>query len=350
MFQKSFFILLLFCCFACQSGKQLVKSSLLTTKKASDSRIAFYNVENLFDIYDDRGKSDEEFMPESKKKWTAKRYNKKLNDLTKVFSALEFPSLIGLCEVENKRVLEDLTKTEGMGSHGYEVVHFESPDFRGIDNALLYKSADFKVLDAQHYPINFPAKIVEDYTTRDILHVKGMFKNAHTIHLFVNHWPSRRGGLKESEPKRLFVAEQLKKQIDRVLKQEPDANIIVMGDFNDEPDNKSINKTLGALSPIGLTNVMNNVLYNCSYELDQEGLGTYNYRGNWNMLDQFIVSGTLLSKNAKLQTGSAMIFKADWLNYIDKKKGPTPNKTYGGPNYYGGYSDHYPIYMELYIQ
>lgn len=345
MFQKLVFTGLIICCFACGSSQYALQSEGKATH-----RIAFYNVENLFDIYDDPGKADEEFMPESKKKWTEERYNKKLNDLSRVFEAIDFPSVIGLCEVENERVLKDLTQTDAMKKHGYEFVHFESPDFRGIDNGLLYKTNDLKILSSDHYPINFPKAIVEDYTTRDILHVKGLFLNRDTVHFFVNHWPSRRGGLKESEPKRLFVAQQLKAKTDAILKQNPSAKIIVMGDFNDEPDNNSVANTLGAKNPMDLKKANDQQLYNCSYPLDQKGEGTYNYRGNWNMLDQMIVSGSLLKKEAKLRAGATFIFKAEWLIYNDKRNGPTPSRTYGGPNYYGGFSDHYAIYMDLFVK
>jgi len=339
-------IFLFYCslfCFACGSSKQAQLN-----QPASNQRIAFYNVENLFDIYDAPDRDDDEFTPGSKKNWTEERYQKKLNDLSKVFGAIEFPVLIGLCEVENEKVLVDLSQTSVMKAHNYGVVHFESQDRRGIDNALLYQKGNFKVLESHHYPIDFPKSVIEEeYTTRDIVHVKGMLYDKHLVHLFVNHWPSRRGGLKASEPKRLYVAQQLRNKVDALFQEDPNSNIIIMGDFNDEPDNKSVLQTLGANNTVGVNQIQDKTLYNCSAKLDQMGEGTYNYRGNWNMLDQFIVSNALLRKKAALSAGDVNIFKAEWLIYNDKKYGPKPNKTYGGPNYYGGTSDHYPIYMEL---
>ncbi len=301
-------------------------------------RIAFYNVENLFDLVDDPTPGDDEFTPAGKKKWDLERYQAKLNNLSKVVRAMQFPELFGVCEVENATVLKDLAANKVLAGHNYEVVHFESPDYRGIDVALLYKKASFEVIASNQIPIHFPKAIVEDYTTRDILHVRGVFLQKDTFDIFVNHWPSRRGGLKESEPKRLFVAEQLSMTMQAIQRKYPNRSFVVMGDFNDESNNNSL-LTLSKNEYLDL--------HNCSASLDEKGMGTYNYRGSWNMLDQILVSQKLTQAGSKIQVGEQVIFRQEWLMYNDPKHGPKPNRTYGGPNYYGGYSDHLPVYVEL---
>lgn len=304
-------------------------------------RFAFYNVENLFDIYDDPKTSDEEFTPTGKKEWTEERYQKKLDQLSTVVADLKFPDILGVCEVENNKVLMDWAAHPKMAAKNYNIVHFDSPDKRGIDNGLLYQKAHFTVLEKEAITINFPKAIVTDYTTRDILYVKGNYRGE-TLHVFINHWPSRRGGLKESEPKRVYVAGQLRKKTDVILAKDPKANILIMGDLNDETDNNSVAKTLGAGAP---DLAKKQYLYNFTQPLDAAGEGSYRYREDWNMLDQIIVSPNLAT--GKLRAVKAHIFQAEYLNYMDKKYGKRPNKTYGGPNYYGGTSDHYPVYLEL---
>ena len=307
-------------------------------------KMAFYNVENLFDTIDDPKTKDEEFTPTGKKKWDAERYQAKLDNIAKVLDSLGSPEMFGLVEVENKQVLEDLVTKTTLNRDEYGIIHRDSPDFRGIDVAFVYKQKHFKVLEMDFITINFPVEIVEDYTTREILYVKGKVGKKEELHVFVNHWPSRRGGLAKSEPKRIYVAQQLKKAVDKILAEDENANIVIMGDFNDEPNNKSIKETLGALP--GNSPLVSKSLYNYFYSFDKDEKGSYNYRGNWNMLDQFIVSTAL--KDAKgLQAKNPVIFRAPWLMYKSKKNGETPSRTYGGPNYYGGYSDHLPILIEL---
>jgi len=330
---------------ACSSP---LKNKLKEFKTQGNYRMAFYNVENLFDLVNAPDKADDEFTPEGKKEWTAERYQKKLNDLAKVIETMGYPAIIGLCEVENELVLKDLTQRTSLKNYGYKIVHYESPDFRGIDVALIYMESLFEVQKSKVISINFPKEIVEDYTTRDILQVSGTFRGKETLHIFVNHWPSRRGGLTESEPKRVYVSTQLRKATNQIFENDPKANIIITGDFNDEPDNNSVRYTLNALPTT--EPLSSQQLYNCSYTQDQTGAGSYNYRGNWNMLDQFIVSTTLLDGSCKLQAQEAQTFQQDWMMYQDKKNGATPNKTYGGPNYYGGYSDHLPVYLDLKVR
>lgn len=323
---------------------QLAEAQLYLFKKKCSPRIAFYNVENLFDTIDDPVKPDDGFTPEGKQKWSKARYFAKLLKVAKVVEEMKHPAFIGMCEVENKTVLEDLISRPALSDRAYGIAHYESPDYRGIDVALLYDQKQFKLTKSQTIRINFPAEIVEDYTTRDILMVEGTFQKEHQLYLFINHWPSRRGGLKESEPKRTYVAKQLKKAVDSLFNINPNAQIIIMGDFNDETDNKSIAEVLNAET--NDTNIAPQQLYNCFAKFDQAKQGSYNFRGNLNMLDQIIVSSELM-QNDNLSVNNPTIFKQDWMIYKGKKYGDAPNRTFGGPNYYGGISDHFPVFVDL---
>ncbi len=300
--------------------------------------VVFYNVENLFDTVDDPHINDNEFLPDSKKEWTAERYQKKLDDIARVLTDInkeDLPEIIGLCEVENQTVLEDLVNTKAMLPGEYRIVHQDSPDARGIDVALLYRPDEFKV-------ISFEAlKVDPGFRTRDILHVFGKL-DGEKIHFLVNHWPSRIGGLQKSEPNRIAAAQVLRNKVDQLIAEDPMAKIIIMGDMNDEPANNSLLLTLGAKAPGSET-----VLTNLMIPLDEQDLGSYNYRGNWNMLDNLVVSAPLLNGNGFQTTAPGTIFHEEWMEYKNKKGEISPNRTYGGPNYYGGVSDHFPVFLEL---
>ena len=327
-------------------------TSCTINKNAGDKnqplRIAFYNVENLFDLEDDPLTLDEEFTPTGKQEWTEERYRTKLNRIHQVVEAVHYPALLGLCEVENKKVLNDLCNAATMPDYKYQSVHFDSPDKRGIDVALLYQKKKFKVTTSQIVRIDFPDSVVPHepgYTSRDLLVVHGVLNKKTKVIVIVAHFPSRRGGVPQSEPKRLHVAKYLRKKIDDLSKINPTAQFIVMGDFNDEPTNKSIARTLSAY-PLP-SQPTNDRLYNCFSKLDREGHGSYNYRGNWNMLDQIILSGHFFQNENALRFHSAHIFKEEFLMYEDKKYGLRPSRTYGGPRYFGGYSDHLPVFVEI---
>lgn len=323
-------ILLLFLLFlvSCQSGKDL-----------SHLTVVNYNVENLFDTEDDKHIDDNEFLPDSEKHWTKGRYQKKLDDIARVLTSIDekdLPEIIGLAEIENRRVLEDLVKTKAMARGHYAIVHQDSPDERGIDVALLYRPDEFQFISIEAIVV-YPG-----FKTRDILHVYGKFKKEN-FHFFVNHWPSRIGGLEKSEPNRIVAAETLKKTVDQVLAADPNANIVIMGDMNDTPENKSLKEVLGAGMPGSRSQLVNLMM-----PLALEGKGSYYYRGSWDMLDNLVVSQSLLdSKGFRVSPVTGHIFSQDWMNYTDKNGNVSPNRTYGGPNYYGGVSDHYPVYFEL---
>ncbi len=322
---------------SCQTETPQKKFSMDTIKPDKVS-IAFYNVENLFDTKDDPEKNDNDFTPTGYKEWTEERYFHKLENISKVLNAInkkDWPIIVGLAEVENATVLEALTKEKDLVNANYEYVHFESPDDRGIDVALMYRPEFFQVLKKKSYTIHNPD--FEHSKTRDILYVKGAFYNGEIFHFFVNHWSSRRDGILETEPKRMFQASVLRKNIDKVLAKDENAKIIIMGDFNDYPTDKSITKVLGA-------GVKNEGLYNLAYELHMQDKGTISYKNDWGMFDQLIVSQSIFkNKGLHLKEKQQKILAEDWLIW----KGQKPNRTYGGKNYYGGYSDHLPTYINL---
>jgi endonuclease/exonuclease/phosphatase family metal-dependent hydrolase len=310
--------------------------------------IAFYNVENLFDTNDDPKIDDADFLPKGKLKWTQQRYSVKLNNIAKVILAIgdgNGPEIIGLCEVENRRVLEDLTHKTILVKQQYGIQHYDSPDGRGIDVALLYKLNAFLVLESK----SFVAPQISDTIppTRSILYVKGILKGRDTLCLFINHWPSRRGGTSDSEPRRIIMAQFLKQISDSVAKVNPSAQLIAMGDFNDEPSDKSL-KVISHISSDnkipGFVNMMITDLL--------KGKGTHYYRSEKLIFDQFLVSKNLFVRQGFYVTeNSAQIFQPDWImDKIDKSNIPSPLRTYAGNRYIGGYSDHLPVVLKIYFR
>ncbi|HMQ61795.1 MAG TPA: hypothetical protein PKE06_14070 [Flavilitoribacter sp.] len=328
---------LLFACFF------LVAATIGNTQNAF--RVAFYNVENLFDTIDDPITLDEDFTPQGKQNWTGERYQTKLDRMTQVFEGMGWPVWIGLAEIENDRVLTDLTGKMGAKGPEYRFAHFESPDLRGIDVALLYQPGVFTVTSSSFIRMDFPDDAEPDYTSRDILQVDGLLQNGDTLHFFVNHWPSRRDGEEASEGRRIRAASFLKGAVEKLQAANPHAKIVIMGDFNDEPINKSIAQALQAGPLEGKPE--NGNLYNCFAKAKKDGLGSYCYRGNWNMLDQIITSCELVCNTGSLIAANPTIFKQDWMLYKDSRNEMLPNRTYGGTRYYGGYSDHLPVYIDL---
>ena len=177
--------------------------------------------------------------------------------------------------------------------------------------------------------------------------MRGRLQGSETLYFFVNHWPSRRGGVRESEPKRLYVAAQLRKKLNEVFGKAPNANVVILGDFNDTPSNNSVRTVLGVLEEMQLP--IPGFLYDCFGQLAKQKKGSYNYRGNWNMLDHIIVSAALYDQTDGMYIQNPSIFSRDWMLYQDPKYGKKPNRTYGGPNYYGGFSDHLPVFIDLEI-
>jgi len=322
--------------FSCTSGKKSLRR---------EYTVVSYNVENLFDTVDDPKIPDEEFLPESVKKWDIEKYQKKLNDIAQVISEVnlkEMPEVVGLVEIENQQVLEDLVKTGKLGGQ-YAIIHEESPDYRGIDAALIYRKDAFQEISHEVLPVNFPDD--PEFKTRDILHVTGKMRNK-IVHLFVNHWPSRIGGDDKTEPKRVLAASVLKKKVDEIFASDPKARIIIMGDMNDEPASKSLKETLGADSPNSGAPLVNLMMPD-----DMAGKGTYFYSGNWNMLDNLVVSEAVLKGNRMQVEGQkGNIYSSDWMIFTNKTGDKTPNRSYVGDKYVGGVSDHFPVYFKLIVR
>ncbi|MGB0428986.1 MAG: endonuclease/exonuclease/phosphatase family protein [Bacteroidia bacterium] len=308
--------------------------------------IGFYNLENLFDTINDPTINDDEFLPSAKKQYTSKRYLEKLEHLAKVVAEFK-PAVLGVCEVENKAVLIDLCATLTKNYElEYLVAHHNSPDKRGIDVAFIYLKNEFELVELKAYPVKLQNSA--DFITRDIVRL-GLKTELDTFYFFGNHWPSRGGGQQASEPKRMAAAFTLKKAVYDLQKIKPKANIFIMGDFNDEPFNNSIANAFKADSVLNATTKF----FNTSYHLISKGQGTYNYKGNWNVLDQIIVSRNLVNdkiKNgAELLTPEAQVVKKDFMLYQTRSGLKVPSRSYGGPNYYGGYSDHLPTFITVHF-
>ena len=307
-------------------------------------------MENLFDTIDSPDFEDDDLLLSGLNNWTYDRYEKKLADLARVILSVpdpQPPAIIGLAEVENRQVLLDLLDNRGMQKGGYEIIHEDRKDPRGIECALLYRPKFFRYKSHTTIPVEDPVN--PDYRYRSILHVTGTGPDGSNLHIFVNHWKSRSGDSKETERKRMFSAITLRKQLDMLLARESDFKVILLGDFNDEPTNRSITNGLSALNK--RCNINLGDYFNLYYDLHNlQGKGTYNYKGTWNMLDQIIVSYSLLNQEQGLTTGyeSGQILKEDWMLYESEKYGTRlPAATYGGPEYFGGPSDHLPVYVNF---
>ena len=316
----------------------------------SDYRILFYNVENLFDTKDDSLKNDAEFLPQGLKYWTWKKYQDKCSKVAKVIMAVggwELPEIIGLCEIENKRTLNGILYSTTLRNSKYQIIHRESPDHRGIDVALFYQPDRFFPIDTSFLELKYPE--TKYSTTREILYVKGTTHTDDTLHLFVNHWPSRWGGQLESEFKRVAAAQLLRNKVDSIFNTYSKSKIVIMGDFNDYPNNKSLAQTLN--SSVSNKTIIDNQLYNLASNLEKNNsIASHKYKGIWGMLDQFIVSGALMNNNGIIQCKpeDMHLFSPKFLLENDKSHlGQRPFRTYIGYKYHGGFSDHLPIYLDL---
>jgi predicted extracellular nuclease len=312
-------------------------------------RVMFYNVENLFDIVDEPNKQDDEFTPEGFRHWNNYRYYKKLNNLAKVITSVgewDTPALIGMCEVENDKVIKDLTHYSPLKKMNYRYVITESDDARGIDVALLYQRDRFKYLYHNCIRIFFPEN--PQKKTRDILHVTGEIILGDTLDVFVCHFPSRRGGEFESEPDRMYAASVVRAKADSIISFRNNANILIMGDFNDEPSNKSISEALRAKWS---EKPERNELYNLFLPVEMTSkTGSFKFRDQWNFLDQIIVSGNLLNPDSSFHVlpETATIFQSGFLLTDDVAQGgKRPKKTFHGYKYEGGYSDHLPVFVDF---
>ena len=302
-------------------------------------RVMFWNVENLFDTKDNPRKNDNEFLPDAHRRWTPFRYRDKLNKIAKTLIACgdgQVPSLVGLCEVENDSCLYDLTRRTPLREAGYRYVITDSPDQRGIDVALLYREGEFRPVGRRD--IRIPHKQVKRGPTRDILHVAGRVASGDTLDVMVCHMPSRSGGQAKSEPYRMYTAQVLCRAVDSVRQVRKHPHVLVMGDFNDYPTDKSMRMLC---KQGGLQNLM-------AGRKD----GTYLYRGEWGILDQFLVSESLLKRKNRIRTSpdNVQVMRPDFLLEKNVRTGMRrPFRTYNGMKYIGGYSDHLPVLLDLLV-
>lgn len=316
--------------------------------------VAFYNLENLFDTINDPATNDEEFTPSGSYRWGGLKYRNKLNNLafaisnfatdnTSPFKLKNGPAVIGVSEVENQQVLEDLIHTGKLAQRNYGIVHYDSPDARGIDVGLIYdkdqvtvESSSSARLHSQEFP---------NLLTRDQLVVSGRLAGER-VHFIVNHWPSRLGGEKQSSPKREAAAALTKHLADSLLAADPDSKVIIMGDLNDDPTNNSCKVVLGAkkkqqeVKPGGFFNTM--------WEMYDRGIGTLAYNGAWNLFDQIIISSNLVGKDrSTLKYIRSEVFNRDFLKQKEGKYKGYPLRTHAAGAYLNGYSDHFPTLIYL---
>lgn len=310
--------------------------------------IMFYNVENLFDTVEDPITADNEFLPAGERRWTNARFRQKLTNIARVFNNTGFwepPSVIGLCEVENRYVLEELVNHPAIKKWNYQIIHKDSPDSRGIDVAALYRPDQFVPLSYRYFPPVDPEGDTPD--TREILYLSGILAGLDTLHLYFNHWPSRYGGLMETRHTRERAAARLRHEFDRLQEIFREPRVVIMGDFNDQPVDRSLHDVLMAQTVHGNEP---GLLYNLSQQWAENGKGTLKYQGFWNTFDQIIVSGVLFNPDAPLfcLPADALIVEAKFLFLPDERyTGQKLNRTYEGFRYTGGYSDHLPVLLKL---
>ncbi|WP_158838985.1 endonuclease/exonuclease/phosphatase family protein [Polaribacter sp. L3A8] len=313
-----------------------------SSKKSKDIfTIGFYNVENLFDTVDDPKTFDDDFTTNGKNHWNNKRYRDKIKKLGSVISQLGneqsyyAPAIVGLVEVENAKVVRDLVNSKDLRNHHYGFVHYDSPDDRGIDVALLYNKQLFELLGSEHFPLYLEDDEGKRDYTRDVLVVYGKL-NGELVHILVNHWPSRREGTEESEYKRVEAAKLASTIVEVIQAKNFDAKILIMGDFNDDPTSKSVKEYLVTED---FYNPMEKIL-------DRDSVGSLTYEGKWNLFDQIIISKNFLEKKeGKLYFEHAAVFNKKWLKIFKGKLKGSPFRTYIGPWYQGGFSDHFPVYV-----
>lgn len=313
-------------------------------------RVMFYNCENFFDIEDNPLTNDDEFTPDGEKHWTKQRFYTKRAQISKVIAAIGGwtpPDIVGLCEIESRFVVESLVNQSDLKRFGYSFLHKESPDGRGIDVAMLYQPKRFKPFNVKYIPVNVQKS---GRGTRDILMASGTTIDGDTLHVFVNHWPSRWGGQMESDELRRAVADIVRTKVDSILAYNRRSAIVIMGDLNDYPDNNSVCANLHAQTDF--SSVRQSELYNLAYYMQfVKGWGSHKYDGQWGILDQMIITGSLLDGNGPLYTtkDDAHVFNAQFLlENDDNGVGFKPFRTYAGYKYLGGFSDHLPVFLNIY--
>lgn len=313
--------------------------------------VAFYNLENLFDTENDTLTFDDARTSLGRDRWSKERYLRKIDKLGQVLASIvlaesgSLPDLIGVCEVENRGVLEDLVQQKLLKTTSYGIIHRDSPDERGIDVALIYKRSVFfpRVINS-HRLLLYDEEGQRNYT-RDLLVVNGVLDDME-INLLINHWPSRSGGKLRSEPNRLLAAGLNRHVVDSIMKIQPNSGIIVMGDYNDNPTDKSLKKILGTVGDTAL--LTSPALYNPMEGLFKKGAGSLAYRDTWSLFDQILLSAQLLQpQRGRYRFWKAGIYAPGYLITQNGRYKGYPWRTYSGGRYTGGYSDHLPVYVLL---
>jgi len=327
----------------------IASSSLAQGDQYKVVSVGFYNLENLFDYTQDTTIRDYDFIPDGDKAWTKEKYAEKLENMAYVISQIGIDvapaglSVLGVEEIENKGVLEDLVKQESIKDRNYKIIHFDSPDRRGIDVGLLYNPSHFNPVSIDKIP--YPQVDADTIYTRDILHVKGLL-DGDSVSFVVNHWPSRYGGEERSRPRRNRAAKRVRNLVDSLYSLNPDAKIIIGGDLNDDPTNESLVGFLKAKPK--LKSIREGDLYNPMHDMHRRGLGSNAYRDSWSLFDQIVISEPLLDKE---QDGyffyKANIFNKKFLIQRSGKYRGYPFRTFSFDKYQGGYSDHFPVYTFL---
>jgi len=355
---KVFYANLLFLVLSLTACQELVSENDITDNspksmnnnelaEAGAHPIMFYNVENLFDTENDPSNAgDDEFLSEGPKLWDNQRYQAKLNRLEEAlfFANGESPLICGFAEIENRQVMEDLIRTNRFAKVNYKIVHFDSEDLRGIDCGFIYDADRF--LPSLETRLAIRLEGAPNFRTRDILYIKGTLANQKELHVFINHWSSRREGVLETEPKRIAAATTLRSKVDEILNINSDANIIVLGDFNDSPVDKSLYDVLRAK---GQHEQKKGDLINLLIEEQKNDLGTAVYQGNWDVFDNIIISQGLLQGTSgfTVKNNNGFIVNNQKLLFTFRDGNQKPSATFGGDKYYGGFSDHLPIYIQL---
>ena len=311
--------------------------------------VAFYNLENLFDTINNNGSYDLEFSPQGSRNWTGKKYWDKIHNMAYAISNLKTditpngPAIIGISEVENRSVVEDLVNDEQIRSKFYRIIHHDSPDRRGIDVALLYNPRMFSVLNVTHHVLSIPDN--PDFRTRDQTCVTGLLAGE-KLSVIIGHWPSRTGGEAASRYLRVAAAKLAKHIADSLLRVDPNQNVIIMGDLNDDPFDPSVAEVLGAKKDMDDVEEPGD-LYNPWWETLDKGIGSLAYRGQWNLFDQIIVSQYFLGDRSRLTFFKNEVLNFDFLKTSEGDRKGYPLRTHASGVYLNGYSDHFPTEIFL---
>lgn len=315
------------------------------------SLVGFYNLENYYDTVNNPRVDDEEFLPSSTRHYDTHIYMDKTERLSDVISQMgtdinpDGLAILGVAEIENDTVLTELVNSKNLRTRKLKFVHYDSPDRRGVDVGMIYNPKYFHVLSSAPLFVQLPGGSKDSYFTRDVLYVKGIL-DGDTVHVFVNHWPSRSGGEERSIPARAAAAGVVKKRVDSIMGINPQSKVVIMGDLNDDPISPSLTKVIGAKGK--MSEVKEDGIFNPYWDFYKKGLGTSPYQDAWGLFDQVLISGAWLPKD---QTGyafrKAVIFNKEFMVQKTGKYRGYSKRTWDGMVYNYGYSDHFPVYVMM---